>query len=382
MSPGEYGTLGGKADKNEYGATLLEDATSSKTETPTENGGHISGAHTPPDDETSSRSSVLTTDTENSKSGKSWITILQLNKEGKLLVVMFGFASFFHLMAFSLLAPFFPQEARVKDLSSTVTGLIFSTFMFISFVISPVYGSYLSSIGVNFMVSAGLSVGGVCAILFGTLQYCPKGPAFIALCFLTRMTEALGLAAFSTASFAVVSSQFTQVITIIFGLLEAAKGAGFIFGPAFGGVLYQIGGFGLPFYVIGSCIVLNGLILLAFLPKTEYSENGSKKENKTKLSLLKSSQICLALFCVFLSYLGISFLDANLSLHMENLGIPTHWIGLIFSMWSVIYSCLTLLTGWLSDKKNMTVPELIVGHLLSSIAYFFIGSSSVLHILP
>ncbi|KAH9508357.1 hypothetical protein Btru_050908 [Bulinus truncatus] len=370
MSPGEYGTLGNKSHVNENGSTLLAGVVSSQTATPTENEATYLGAKylgaTHPDDVTSSS---LSRDKENSESRKSWITICGLNKKGKLLVILFGSAAFFHMTAFSLLAPFFPQEARIKGLSSTVTGLIFSTFMFVSFAISPVYGSYMSSIGVNFMVSVGLSVGGICAILFGTLQYCPKGSAFTALCFLTRMTEALGLAAFSTASFAV-------------GSLEAAKGAGFMIGPALGGVLYHFGGFGLPFYVIGSCIVLIGLILLAFLPKTEYSDVGSKNEGKAKLFMLKSSQICLVLFCVFLSFLGVGFLDSNLSLHMEQLGIPAHWIGLVFSLWAVIYCCLTPLIGWLSDKKNLAVPELIVGHLISSMGYFFIGSSSVLHILP
>ncbi|KAH9508354.1 hypothetical protein Btru_050898 [Bulinus truncatus] len=383
MSPGEYGTLGNKSHVNENGSTLLADIVSSQTATPTENEATYLGANylgsTHPDDVT--RSS-LSTDKENLESRKSWITICGLNKKGKLLVILFGSAAFFHMTAFSLLAPFFPQEARLKGLSSTVTGLVFSTFMFVSFVISPVYGSYLSSIGGNFMVSAGLSVGGICAILFGTLQYCPKGSALTALCFLTRMTEALGLAAFSTASFAVVSSQFTNVISTIFGTLEAVKGAGFMIGPALGGVLYHFGGFGLPFYVIGSCIVLNGLILLAFLPKTEYSEFGSKNESKARLFTLKSSKICLVLFCVFLNYLGAGFLDLNLSLHMEQLGISAHWIGLVFSLWSVIYCCFTPLIGWLSDKKNLAVPELIVGHLISSMGYFFIGSSSVLHILP
>ena len=44
------------------------------------------------------------------------------------------------------------------------------------------------------------------------------------------------------------------------GLFELAGGLGFAVGPVIGGILYQIGGFRLPFFAVG------GLVLLFVIP--------------------------------------------------------------------------------------------------------------------
>ncbi|CAL1534923.1 unnamed protein product, partial [Lymnaea stagnalis] len=63
---------------------------------------------------------VVNGDEENKR-----FTIRHLPRRKKLVVVFLVLSNFFVGCGFSLLAPFFPQEAEKKGVSNTVTGLIF-----------------------------------------------------------------------------------------------------------------------------------------------------------------------------------------------------------------------------------------------------------------
>ena len=52
-----------------------------------------------------------------------------------------------------------------------------------------------------------------------------------------------------------------------------------IAGPALGSVLYSAGGFGLPFYVLGSTILVLTFISLYLLKKVRTDENSNSSES-------------------------------------------------------------------------------------------------------
>ena len=88
------------------------------------------------------------------------------------------------------------------------------------------------------------------------------------------MTEGVGSAMLFTAVFTLLPEWYpTKVSTIMVnsntdtvasllscpfpqGLFELAGGLGFAVGPVIGGVLYQIGGFRLPFFAVGGFVLL------------------------------------------------------------------------------------------------------------------------------
>lgn len=63
---------------------------------------------------------------------------------------------------------------------------------------------------------------------------------FIAYSFLLRGTEALGAAAYSTASYTFVVQVFPDHIGPVMGVLETFVGLGMSVGPVIGGVLYSV----------------------------------------------------------------------------------------------------------------------------------------------
>ena len=81
---------------------------------------------------------------------------------------------------------------------------------------------------------------GTCAIFFGLLDKVNGHYPFIVLSFVIRIVEAMGNAAFLTASFAIIAKEFPDNVATTFASLETFFGLGLIVGPTVGGALYQV----------------------------------------------------------------------------------------------------------------------------------------------
>lgn len=60
-------------------------------------------------------------------------------------VGMLTFAILFSTVSYSFMAPFFPGEARKKNLNTTETGIIFGIFELVMLITSPLIGKYVST---------------------------------------------------------------------------------------------------------------------------------------------------------------------------------------------------------------------------------------------
>lgn len=101
-------------------------------------------------------------------------------------------------------------------------------------------------------------------MLFGTLEFVDDDAQFIILCFLIRGCGAVGASAFSTAGATFIANLFPDKVSAVMGILETFIGLGFSIGPVIGGSLYTLGGFQLPFYVLGA-IMLGNVSLSLFV---------------------------------------------------------------------------------------------------------------------
>lgn len=79
----------------------------------------------------------------------------------------------------------------------------------------------------------------------------------------------MGNAAFLTASFAIIAKEFPNNVAVTFASLETFFGLGLIVGPTVGGALYQVGGYTLPFAVMGTALFMSAILTAIVLPKHE-----------------------------------------------------------------------------------------------------------------
>eukprot|EP00106_Octopus_bimaculoides_P004669 XP_014772111.1 PREDICTED: MFS-type transporter SLC18B1-like isoform X3 [Octopus bimaculoides] len=192
--------------------------------------------------------------------------LTELGYKEKLTVLFMCLITFVQCLCFSVLAPFFPKEAELKGLNSSETGMIFGVFELMIFLTAPIFGTYLTKFGILFTYISGCFVAGSCAIIFGVLKWCPAGNVFLAMCFLTRGVEALAVSAHLTASMAVIGYIFKERASLAIGFIEIFSGLGMMAGPPIGGVLYELGGFGLPFWTLGGITVTLAFISCLLMP--------------------------------------------------------------------------------------------------------------------
>ncbi|VDM82806.1 unnamed protein product [Strongylus vulgaris] len=204
-------------------------------------------------------------------SSKEWVT-----------VVMLALANLCSTVAFSCIAPFYPDEMTV--------------------------------IGSKNMFLLGLTITGITAILFGFLNLLPSGPTFFLASLSIRILEAIGDAAFVTSSFAISAKCFPGNIALIVGLMETFAGLGYTAGPVIGGFLYEFGGFQVPFLGLGAILMI--AVFLAWMLIENYKDE-DVGASKGMLAMLHIPVIWIMIYAVIVCAISLSFLDPTLSAHLQ-----------------------------------------------------------------
>jgi MFS family permease len=86
----------------------------------------------------------------------------------------------------------------------------------------------------------------------GSLKYVNDKETFIIMSFVWKFLCGLGAGINSTSSMAIIAKHYKHDRERTIGMIEASSGIGLLLGPFFGAILYQIGGYVLPFFATGN----------------------------------------------------------------------------------------------------------------------------------
>ncbi|CAH0406057.1 unnamed protein product [Chilo suppressalis] len=303
-----------------------------------------------------------------------------LSRRQRLTLASLALVDFMSFCSMSIMAPFFPREASLKGLSDTMCGIVFSFYAVVMFITSPFFGKYLPTVGAKFMFISGMFVAGTCNVLFGTLALIQDPATFLWLCFVVRGLEALGASAYSTASYVFVVNAFPESIGSVLGILETFVGLGMSVGPAIGGLLYTIGGFGLPFYSLGVAMVLTVPINYFLLSDCEEFAVGSK--SASILRLFKIPSIIITGLVIVIVSNTWAFLDPTLEPHLRQFNLTTEQIGLIFLLFSSLYGIFSPIWGWVADRVHNHWCMMVWGLFLSTLGLLLLGPCPFIPGLP
>ncbi|KAI5642354.1 major facilitator superfamily domain-containing protein [Phthorimaea operculella] len=290
-----------------------------------------------------------------------------------LTIVVISIADFCNAICVALQAPFYPQEAESKGCTATEYGLVFGIFELVVFLISPFYGSHLNRVGPKLMFNAGILTTGTCAILFGLLDKVEGHIPFIALSFGIRIVEAMGNAAFLTASFAIIAKEFPNNVATMFASLETFFGLGLIVGPTLGGALYSVGGYTLPFAVLGSALFCAAIMSCLALPRNHDDED-VRPIGPTMGSLLRIPGVLLAAISIISTSMSIGFLQATLEPHLRQFHFSHIVLGLMFVINGGVYAVSAPAWGWLCDRPYIKPKYVtVMGCAFISAGFLLIG---------
>lgn len=289
--------------------------------------------------------------------------------------------------AVCLFPPFFPRVAEMKGASATVYGLIIGTNCLVAFLVTPSIGNQLNVMGVKFAFCLGLIIGGICCALSGTLEFFEPGIKFVAVSIAIRAIHATANAMVITSTFTYTACEFPNSVAKIFSLTRMAMNVAQLAGPIIGGVLYEVGGFYMPFLVMGLIQVNIALLSLAFLPEPDRGDDddpmNSGRKKKGKVSVLKMLRIPTIWFS-FITFVVATMCNGFLSINLEpqvlrSFGLTPFYIGLLFGLKDGANSLASPFWGWLCDRNRKSVkPYIIISAILVGMSFFLMGASSII----
>lgn len=223
---------------------------------------------------------------------------------------------------------------------------------------------------------------GTMCVVFGFLNRIPNANTFIALSFIIRIIEAFGNSAFLSSSFTMVAKVFPANVSTMFGVVEMAFGVGMIIGPTVGGVLYQFGGYTLPFGVLGGILILQATLTIITLPRLKDSDSANTDNGEFGvMRAMKIPSVLLAGLSVFTGSIAVGALQATLERHLAIFSLNPMQVGMMFMLYGASYALLNPFWGWMSDKISSTLV-ILLGSILLGLGFLLVGPVPGLGLKP
>jgi len=196
--------------------------------------------------------------------------------KGRSPLVIIFITIFIDAIGWSMIVPLLPLYAERFGASELVIGLLMSSYPSMQFIFAPVLGKLSDRVGrkpVLFVSLVGTAVG------FGIMGLAPT----LVWLFVGRIIDGISGGNISTAQAYIADVTPTEQRSRGMGLMGAAFGLGYIFGPAIGGILSTISA-AVPFYFAAGLAATNALALYFLLPESLSSEHRTKTGHRASLA--------------------------------------------------------------------------------------------------
>ena len=298
------------------------------------------------------------------------------SKSDFFLIMMLLFLYLSSACVFILIGPIYTSEAIKKGTTTTVAGFVFSIYPFVGFLVSPFAGKFLPKIGPIRGLILGSFLEGFGEILFGFVTLFHEEWMFVLSSFLLRTVTAVGAAVSKTAILSIIWVLYPDNVSFLVGMMSFAAGFGLMAGPALGGLLYTIGGFKLPFIVMGVFVwlMLGGTVII--LPRNRISAVSKKQSGVSVVRVLKIPGVFIVSMCLLTAGIATSFFESSLAIqldHITNGKLSKAQIGAFFLFAPGFYMPCAPLCGLIVDKKIPGKYVMIFFFFLAAVTFILLG---------
>ena len=307
------------------------------------------------------------------------------------------FALFIDMLGFGIVMPILPRYAECLGAASWQIGLLVGIFSMAQLFMLPFWGHLSDKIGrkpVLIISMMGTAVGYLIMSMTRSM---------------TIMMIGRALDGASGGNMGVIQASVSDITkpeerSRMMGILGAAYGIGFIFGPALGGWASHRYGFSTPMWMAAGLAGINAILIMIFLPGSTKKKEKALKQRASLLMLWEHVErkiYIAALLTFFFFVLGFSMIVTLIALFFyHRYGINALEIGYIYAMFGVIAIVLEgglfgmLAKKW-GDRKLAIVGALLlvttsfympltasVGAAVIACAVFAIGDSLLTPSLP
>jgi DHA1 family tetracycline resistance protein-like MFS transporter len=271
---------------------------------------------------------------------------------------------FIDLVGFGIVLPLLPFYAESFGATALLVGLLSTSYSLMQFLFAPLWGRLSDRVGRRPIILLGLFGSSMSYLVFGLANS-------LLILFISRILAGIAGANISTAQAYIADSTLPENRAKGMGLIGAAYGLGFIFGPAIGGVLSQYG-YSVPAYFASAIAFCNFMAAQFLLPESLQPKNRTFRSRRG-LDFARIKQglqhpelgIFLSLF--FISTFAFANLESTFALMTERkFGLDAHHNGYLFAYIGVL---ITLMQGVLIGRlvKRFGERKLVVIGLFSMI---------------
>jgi DHA1 family tetracycline resistance protein-like MFS transporter len=236
-----------------------------------------------------------------------------------------AFTLFLDLAGFGIILPILPYYAESMHASPTMVALLSTAFSAAQFLMAPVLGGISDRHGRRPVMLLSIAGSIASALVLGFAHT-------LWLVFTARLVAGASKANVSTAHAYVADLIAPDQRAKYMGMMGAAMGMGFVFGPALGGLLAIDQWPELPFFVAAGLSLINLIMAAIWLPETHFAQAASVRPEDTQTRAQVSAVgltrafrairgtamawLALIAFCFYLSFAGM---ESTLALLSERL---------------------------------------------------------------
>ncbi|HEU4510925.1 MAG TPA: MFS transporter [Pyrinomonadaceae bacterium] len=295
------------------------------------------------------------------------------------LVVIFT-TVFIDLIGFGIVIPVLPfyAEGTVFNATPRMVGLLFASYSIMQLIFSPILGRLSDRYGRRPVLLFSIIGTGIGFLVLGFATT-------LFMLFVGRILDGITGGNISTAQAYIADITTPENRAKGMGLIGAAFGLGFIFGPAIGGILSQWG-IHVPFLFAAALCFANALLLYFTLPETVTADHPTKhraaggRSFRYVLNSLRQPRLSFVLIIYFLFVVAFSIMTTAFSLYtMFRFGYDATHTGYLFAYVGLIA---VIIQGGLIGrlvKRFGELPLVIFGALCFAISLFavpFVGPAA------
>jgi len=295
------------------------------------------------------------------------------------LIVIFT-TVFIDLVGFGIVIPVLPfyAEGTVFNATPRVVGLLFASYSIMQLIFSPILGRLSDKYGRRPVLLISIIGTGIGFLTIGFAKT-------LWMLFAGRILDGITGGNISTAQAYIADITTKENRAKGMGLIGAAFGLGFIFGPAIGGILSRWG-IHVPFFFAGGLCFANALLLYFTLPETVTKDHPARQSAAggrglaELLQSLKEPRLGFVLIIYFLFIVAFSIMTTSFSLFtMFRFGYDAQHTGYLFAYVGLIA---VVIQGGLIGKlvkRFGELPLVIFGALCFAISLFavpFVGPAA------
>ena len=285
---------------------------------------------------------------------------------------------FIDMVGFGIVIPVLPLYAEHFHATPVQIGWLTGIYSGMQIIFVPILGRLSDRFGRRPILIVSLTGTAIGFLIMGWASSLP-------LLFMARIIDGASGGNISTAQAYIADVSTPENRSRSMGLIGAAFGLGFTFGPMIGGIMSRIS-YGAPFYFAAALAAVNVVLLYFILPESLSAEYRSKPHKRTHLAEVfqhgHGRLFGTIVATYFFSITGFAIMTTLFALFTEkHFGFDAHQTGYVFGFIGIIA---VILQGGLIGRLVKMFGEIALartGLLLLALALFSLPLATTLPML-